>query len=475
MKARNVFALLFVIMIALSGEYVLSSSTASAAKVVTKKVAPKVTPNLLEVQRTPALPGGQIANVAQPQLVRAIYNNVLALPKRPKQQICPDYISAQFQLTFLHGGSSVLMATALQGGCPLVIVGKGDTRVANKAFWGLLATAGVLTNINPATNAPAGLGPNDLQNAYGLPSTTTGGGQTVAIVDANDDPNAASDLATYRSTFGLSSCTVANGCFRKVNQSGGTRYPSADQGWAGEISLDLDMVSAVCPQCNILLVEANTASFADLGTSVNTAVRLGATTVSNSYGAPEDAQTAQSAASYYSHPGVIITASAGDSGYGVQMPAAFKGIVAVGGTSLSRADNARGWTETVWNGTGSGCSQFISKPTWQKDSGCQKRTVSDVSAVADPATGVAIYNTYGGSGWNVYGGTSASSPIVASVFALALSTRQVNASILYSHTANLNPVTQGSNGSCSVSYLCNAGPGYDGPTGLGTPNGTAAF
>ena len=157
------------------------------------------------------------------------------------------------------------------------------------------------------------------------------------------------------------------------------------------------------------------------------------------------------------------------------MPAAFKGVIAVGGTALSRANNARGWTEAAWNNAGSGCSQYVSKATWQLDQGCAQRTVADVSAVADPATGVAVYNTYGGYGWAVFGGTSASSPIIASVFALAGNATQVDASYVYNHAANLNPVTNGSNGNCSIGYLCNAGPGYNGPAGWGTPNGVGAF
>jgi subtilase family serine protease len=470
MKVKNVFALLFVVMIVLSVKYFMPVLPASAAKVKNEAVAP----NLLEIQRTPALSSGQIANVAQPQLVQAIYQNVLSLPTRPTNLVCPNYITAQFQLTFLHGGSSVLMATAQQGGCALVEL-KGSVHVANSTFWVLLNDAGVLNNVQPAVNMPGGLGPNDLQNAYALPSATAGAGQTVAIVDANDDPRAEQDMGTYRKAFGLAACTTANGCFKKVSQSGSTRYPSPDQGWSGEISLDLDMVSAICPKCRILLVEANTASFGDLGTAVNTAVRLRAVAVSNSYGASEDGQTAQSAASYYNHPGVIITASAGDSGYGVQLPAAFKNVIAVGGTSLSRASNARGWTESAWDGSGSGCSQYIGKAIWQLDQGCKGRTVGDVSAVADPATGVAVYNTYGGYGWTVYGGTSASSPIIASVFALAGNATLVNAAYVYRHTANLNLVTQGSNGDCGGIYLCTSGQGYSGPTGWGTPNGVGAF
>jgi subtilase family serine protease len=295
-------------------------------------------------------------------------------------------------------------------------------------------------------------------------------------VDAFDDPNAESDLAVYRTKFGLPPCTTANGCFKKVNQYGGTVYPFASSSWAEEISLDLDMVSAVCPNCHILLVEAFTSSFSNLGAAVNTAVSLGANTVSNSYGGSESSSETSSA-SNYNHPGTVITASSGDSGFGAQVPAAYNTVVAVGGTSLSKDGGSRGWSETAWSGAGSGCSAYISKPSWQTDPGCSLRTVADVSAVADPHTGVSVYDTYGqATGWMVFGGTSVSSPIIASVYALAGNASSVNAaSSLYSHTASLYDVTSGSNGSCGGSYLCTAGPGYDGPTGLGTPNGTAAF
>ncbi|WP_443667716.1 putative Ig domain-containing protein [Kitasatospora humi] len=333
-----------------------------------------------------------------------------------------------------------------------------------------------------APNAtPSGYGPSDLQSAYKLPSNG-GAGQTVAIVDAQDDPNAESDLAAYRSQYGLPACTTANGCFKKIDQNGGTNYPTADSGWAGEISLDLDMVSAVAPGAHILLVEATSADMSDLGTAVNQAVAQGAKFVSNSYGGSEDSTDTASDSQYFNHPGVAITVSAGDSAYGAEYPAASQYVTSVGGTALTRDSSARGWSESVWStssseGTGSGCSAYDPKPSWQTDSGCAKRTISDVSAVADPATGVAVYQTYGGSGWNVYGGTSASSPIIASVYADAGTpgTGDYPAKYPYSHTSALNDVTSGSNGSCSPSYLCTAGPGYDGPTGLGTPNGTAAF
>nr|WP_280690194.1 putative Ig domain-containing protein [Kitasatospora sp. GAS204B] len=328
---------------------------------------------------------------------------------------------------------------------------------------------------------PSGYGPSDLQSAYNLPANG-GAGQTVAIVDAQDDPNAESDLATYRSQYGLPACTTANGCFKKIAEDGSTNYPTGDTGWAGEISLDLDMVSAAAPNAHILLVEATSANMSDLGTAVNQAVSQGAKFVSNSYGGSEDSTDTSSDSQYFNHPGVAITVSAGDGGYGAEYPASSQYVTSVGGTALTKDSSARGWSESVWNtssteGTGSGCSAYDPKPSWQTDSGCSNRTVSDVSAVADPATGVAVYQTYGGSGWAVYGGTSASSPIIASVYADAGTpgASDYPASYPYAHTSALNDVTSGNNGSCSPSYLCTAGTGYDGPTGWGTPNGLAAF
>ncbi|WP_220194165.1 S53 family peptidase [Ktedonospora formicarum] len=332
------------------------------------------------------------------------------------------------------------------------------------------------SGITPFAATPGGLNPADLQNAYKLPSSSAGSGRTVAIVDAYDDPNAESDLAVYRSQFGLPPCTTANGCFKKVNQNGGTSYPAADAGWAGEIALDLDMVSAICPNCKIILVEATSASYANLGTAVNRAASLGAVAISNSYGGGESSAETSYESTYYNHPGIAVTASSGDSGYGVSFPASSRYVTAVGGTSLRRASNTRGWTETAWSGAGSGCSRYITKPSWQTDTGCSRRTVADVSAVADPNTGVSVYNSYQSSGWVVYGGTSVSSPIIASVYALAGNTGSITyGSYPYSHTSSLFDVTSGSNGSCSGSYLCTAKTGYDGPTGLGTPNGIGAF
>ncbi len=349
--------------------------------------------------------------------------------------------------------------------------------------------------MSPLTVSPP-YGPADIQSAYALPGGSAGSGLTVAVVDAYDLPTAEADLADYRTQFGLPACTTANGCFTKVDQNGGTTYPIANASWGQEIALDIEMVSATCPNCNILLVEATTASTVNLGTAVNTAVRLGAVAVSNSYGASEQAGETGLDASYYNHPGVAITASTGDCGYhcsgngpyynSVEYPAASPYVVAVGGTSLVSDGSARGWTESAWGagtvGAGSGCSAYEPKPSWQHDAACTTRTQADVSAVADPATGVWV--RYNGLWYPGFGGTSAASPIVAAVFALAggPAAGTYPASYLYGATSGLNDVVGGNNeiqpqpwASCIAPYLCNGVAGYDGPTGLGTPNGTAAF
>jgi hypothetical protein len=354
-----------------------------------------------------------------------------------------------------------------------------------KAAGHMSCMALVRTNVKPhagvnvnAIPSGVGYGPSQLQSAYALPSSTAGSGQTVAVVDAMNDPNAASDLATYRSAAGLPAC--GTGCFSVVNQNGAASPLPASagtSGWDVEESLDIDMVSAICPLCHIILVEANSATTQNLGTAVNSAVSLGAKYVSNSYGGSESSSDPTFDSEFYNHSGVAVTASAGDDGFGVEYPAASQFVTAVGGTSLNTASNSRGWSETVWSGTGSGCSVDDAKPAWQKDTGCAKRTNNDVSAVADPNTGVAVYDTFSEGGWLEVGGTSASSPIIASTFALAgtPAAGTYPSSYPYSHTANLFDVTSGSNGSCSPAYLCTGEVGYDGTTGLGTPDGTAAF
>ncbi|OLB78100.1 MAG: hypothetical protein AUI14_14085 [Actinobacteria bacterium 13_2_20CM_2_71_6] len=328
----------------------------------------------------------------------------------------------------------------------------GTARPGLMSCFALRRTNAPAAGTMSAMATPSGYGPTDLRSAYKL-GADGGTGATVAIVDAYDNPKAESDLATYRAQFGLPACTTANGCFRKVNQNGAASpLPTADQGWAGEISLDLDMVSAICPNCGILLVEANSAYDSDLFVAEDRAVTMGAKFVSNSWGGDEFSGQTSGADAHFNHPGVAITASTGDNGTGAAYPATSRYVTAVGGTSLSRAANARGFTESAWSGAGSGCSAYDAKPSWQTvATGCAKRAESDVSAVADPGTGVAVYALAGNPGANDY-----------------------PAAYPYAHQGNLFDVTSGNNGSCGPA-LCTAGTGWDGPTGLGTPNGTAAF
>ena len=325
-----------------------------------------------------------------------------------------------------------------------------------------------------AAVTPSGFSPADLRSAYNI--TGTGASSTViAIVDAFGYPNAERDLGTYRSQFGLPACTTANGCFRKVNQRGVQgSYPATNTGWSQETALDLDMASAMCPGCSILLVEADSASFQNLATAVNTAAAMGAHAISNSYGGGESGSS--SFEPFYNYAGIAVTVSSGDSGFGVEFPASSPHVTAVGGTSLVRSSNSRGWSETAWSGAGSGCSALYAKPTWQTDSGCARRTVADVSAVADPNTGVAVFGPANSrtSAWLVFGGTSVAAPLIAGIYGVN-GTAVNHGNDPYRHLSSINDVTSGSNGSCGGSYLCTAKVGFDGPTGLGTPKGMAAF
>jgi Subtilase family len=390
---------------------------------------------------------------------------------------------------------------------------------------------------------PGSLTPAILLTAYGLSSSPPPAStQTIAIVDAYDDPTAAADLEHYDSKFALPACTSANGCFRKVNQEGtGAPLPSSNSrgeepeaGWAQEIATDVEVAHGVCHSCHILLVEANSNSFEDLFTAENTAARLGASEISNSWGGPEEG--GDSAA--FNHPGVVITASSGDDGYRnwlaepkasfTAYPASSPHVIAVGGTRLLTKPDGSWRGETVWNdggesgggrkegfgSGGGGCSELFPAPPWQQQVadwsavGCgSHRAVADVSADADPYTGVAVYdsteNGEGDKGWGVIGGTSVASPIIASVFGLAGGAQGVEypARTLYEDAVitptALHDVTSGSNGeclrpfdeetgasgcsvaeearSCAGAGICLAGLGYDGPTGVGTPNGIGAF
>jgi hypothetical protein len=328
------------------------------------------------------------------------------------------------------------------------------------------------TKVSPAV---AGWGVPDIQTAYNLPSSTKGQGVIVAVVDAFDNPNVASDLAVYRSYFGL---PAAN--FHKYNQNGKEgRYPKGEPGWGGEIDLDVQMVSAACPNCTIYLIEAKTNSSKNLYQAEKTAVALGATIVTNSWGGGGGNPSRDA----FNTPGIVYLASAGDSGYGMQDPADFPTVVSVGGTLLSKASST--YSERTWPGTGAGCS-VVAKPAWQHDPDCSMRTGNDVSAVA---FGVAIYDTYPSGGWGTVGGTSVSSPLLAGVYGLANnSAKQYGGKNFWKLSKrklakSLHAITSGAVSHCppslTSSYLCVAGTGefgqYSGPTGWGTPNGIGAF
>lgn len=342
-----------------------------------------------------------------------------------------------------------------------------------------------------------GYGPSDLQSAYNV-SPSGGKGAVVAIVDAYGYPKAESDLAAYRKYYNLPACTTANGCLRILDQNGGHNLPAPNsQGWDYEQALDLDMVSAMCPNCKIILFQAQKANSTQLYTANHTAAGLGAVAVSNSYGGSEF--QAQNTANFPA--GHTYVASAGDNGGGTlpagyggpQQPCTLANIVCVGGTHLTRASNSRGWSEVTWNdlkvscgsqncgATNSACSTKVAKPSWQHDNGCTRRSASDVSTDASPLTPVAVYH----GGWLAFGGTSASSPMIAGMVALAGNGKTTNVAqrIWGNHGTNTWDVTSGSNiylpvsGPCAstVTYICQAGPGYDGPTGWGTPHGLGAL
>jgi subtilase family serine protease len=333
---------------------------------------------------------------------------------------------------------------------------------------------------------PAGWGPQQLERAYKLPVNRRSH-QTVAVSIAFDTPNLWRYLAVYRQHFGLPPCTIKSGCLRVVNQNGKSRplpISGVGSGWDLEATLDVSMISAACPHCRILVVEANTPAFADLAKTEDTAARLGAQVISNSYGARENGFALLFAKSY-DHPGHVITVSSGDFGFtAAAFPADLRTVTAVGGTVLSRAHDKRGWAETVWNigfagAGGSGCSAYVAKPRWQHDRACPGRTVADVAAVA---WNIPIFNKdYGG--WVTVGGTSVSAPLIAGIYGLAGNASAVRPGSEYQHARALFDVTRGNNAwfvpepnvVCGGGYLCVAKKGYDGPTGLGTPDGIGAF
>ncbi|MFI7680572.1 peptidase S8 [Actinophytocola sp. NPDC049390] len=341
------------------------------------------------------------------------------------------------------------------------------------------------TPLDLAAQAAADLRPYtaaDLQDAYQLPSERLGARQTIAVVSPYDNPNAEADLATYRAANDLAPCTADFPCLRRVNQRGGSEPPPGHTGWGLNINAGLQVASAACPNCRLLLVGADSSDLADLNAAVDQAAIQGANVIVTVFGAREyPGQLAD--AGHYDHPGTVITAPAGDSGFGFGntgtqlVPAAYGTVVAVGGTSLYRDTNARGWGETAMPNTGSGCSVYVPRPATQERGLCgDKRTVADVAAVADIDTPVAVYDTYGYPGWLAVSGTPLAAALIGGVYALAGNTDQADpARRLARQHRQLNDVTTGANGQCGGSYLCTAVRGYDGPTGHGTPLGIGAF
>jgi subtilase family serine protease len=333
-----------------------------------------------------------------------------------------------------------------------------------------------------AGHTKAGYSPRQLRTAYGLlaAGASAGADQTIAVVAAYDDPTAEHDLAVYNRRFGLAQCSSGTGCFTKLSQTGTSLLPVADGRWALEASTDLQAAHAVCPNCRLLLVESTTDGFADLLTAEDYATTH-ATVVSNSWGTDREFPTETAYDSHFARAGIPITFPSGDGGYGVQYPAASPGVIAVGGTTLELNRNGTRRSEMAWAGAGSGCSAYEPKPAWQTDSGCSRRTVADVAADADPFTGIAVYDSTPfcakscSRGWYQAGGTSLAAPLVAAAYALAGPRGTAPPAGLLYATPSLYDVTTHANGTCNPSYLCTAGPGYDGPTGIGSPNGSAGL
>jgi len=387
------------------------------------------------------------------------------------------------------GGSSSMPGTTGMNGQSPAIAGGGhpdwltkheavpvcnDLRPARANCLALLENQ---QGMNP--NTIFGIQPPDIQKRYALP-VTKGSGQIVGIVDAYDNPNIATDLAAYRTQFGLGTAT-----FNKYNQTGQqSNYPQGSTGWGLEEDLDVDMVSAACPKCTIYLIEANSNSTSDLQTAEDEAVKLGAHIISNSwicYGS-----SCGTSETHFDTKGVEFLAASGDNGYDQNGPPEwFPSVTSVGGTVLTKAGSS--YNEVVWNGAGGGCSSNggssgQTKPAWQKDPKCKYRTDADVSAVAYD---VAEYDTYGYSGWITVGGTSAASPLNAGVFGLAGNASSLTAGKKFwtlkakALKKDLNAITKGSDGSCGGEYLCQAGTNqfktYSGPSGWGTPHGIGAY
>ena len=413
--------------------------------------------------------------------VLALFGAGLALGMVPQQAMALSHMGVVERE--MHNGVAVLHRSVCARDprpghmhCHAHVRVQADGRPMPGKVGGSIAGGSMAANaLTPNAILPSGYGPADLRSAYrlavrGVPTTLA------AAVDAYGYPNAEADLAVYRAQYGLPPCTVASGCLTVVNQRGGTKAPATDTGWAQEQALDIQMISAMCPNCRILLVQTDDDTTDNLAAGVALAAARGANAISNSYGGPEGGTHGYGP--IYHHPGVAITASAGDDGYGAEFPASAPFVIAVGGTKLVRAPNVeRGWKETVWTKSGSGCSKVFPKPAWQTDTLCTKRMMNDVAAVASPTTGVAVYGPVGPtntSGWMVFGGTSVGAPLIAGIYAAAGS-HPTGARSLWMRHGFLFDVTAGTDGTCGGTYFCTAQAGYDGPTGNGTPKGKGAF
>src|SRR5256712_3824228 len=364
----------------------------------------------------------------------------------------------------------------------------GSTLAVNEAFAGSdPKTIGTLPPIKiskSASPSAVGLNPVQIGHAYGFDqiscygTSSCGSGQTIAIVDAYDDPNIESDLATFSAQYGLPSCTTTNGCFTKATPQG---LPKANTNWALEESLDVEWAHAMTPGAKIILVETQDSFLSSLLSAVDYAARQpNVHQVSMSWVTGEF--SGESSNDYHFNvPGVSFIASSGDSGTSVSYPAASPYVVSVGGTTLNVDGSGKLQSETAWSGSGGGVSSYESKPSYQTGFNSNSgRGVPDVSYDADPNTGVSIYDSFGYGGWNQVGGTSAGAPQWAAITAIVnsgggkLSSASFGTNIaLYNaatgpaYSTNYRDITSGSNGNCGAT--CNTGPSYDFVTGVGSP------
>lgn len=405
---------------------------------------------------------------------------------------------------------ALVLAVMIVGSLLLWVPGFGQIEFASAS----IVTPRVLISYEGKQAAFKGYSPQALWSAYGLRPLEGKNPGTVAIVDAYHAPTLEADVATYRARYHLPPCTTASGCFLQVSERGDKHYPKVNKDWAVETSLDAEMVSALCPHCHIIVVEADAPSLMDLMISEQQAASYHPTAISNSWGSPETKPTKAAPCSpdaklygycqterdamnelglAFWYPGIVVTVSSGDDGYGASFPADSPYVIAVGGTSLRKDPSSpRGWKEVVWEGSGSGCSYYMNKPAWQNDRLCANRTISDVAFDADPYTGVAVYDStpyYSHKhhkwmrGWIDVGGTSVGAPAIAAIYGLANNTRSMPrgaGAFLYEHSGDLFDVTHGTNapnmrGYHKRLYLIEGRQGYDAPTGLGTPKGLGAF